>query len=243
MRRPSSRGIWDRISPAIWVTIKLAMPGTHVRAYGLNYNNTAPHFLKGFDEDIGTGLRHTKHPRALCLLTDNLGFRKLFHDAQVAQKHPQEHFPTHAGHGATYYKLMIRARPEDPYYKDRAAMAHFANAFSVKMRALANLTWHICAGEICRRFLVFCDWPITQWYIEFNLKNLGFQTMGIRASQGAREREKVVARFTDDIRTDVQVLVTSTRIAATERTGAFCIALSCHQVYHGRRFQGPSEHA
>ena len=53
---------------------------------------------------------------------------------------------------------MTRARPEDPFYVDRAGMANLALAFSVEMKALSEVPYEVCVTHN-RRLLVFCDWP------------------------------------------------------------------------------------
>lgn len=74
------------------------------------YKTTKEYLSRGFDEEAQQGLRDDKLRRALCLVIDNLEFRKIYYYAGKAKRNIVKWFEGHKDHSATFYN-GARFRP------------------------------------------------------------------------------------------------------------------------------------
>ena len=98
--------------------------------------------------------------------------------------------------GASHYLNTTRMGSEYDLPHDRENMAIYAQHASVKLQALTSLVHQICTKKR-RKLLIFCDWPLVQWQLEWFLVNIGYNVIGIRASHKHSEREAAVKAFND----------------------------------------------
>ncbi|KAL8752829.1 MAG: hypothetical protein Q9199_005469 [Rusavskia elegans] len=91
---------------------------------------------------------------------------------------------------------------------------------SVKLRATAILAYRICILER-RKLIIFSEWPITQWLVEYFLVNLGFKVLSIRSFHKQRDREAALDQFNDPD-DENPILSTSPRVSATSANIQYC---------------------
>ena len=84
---------------------------------------------------------------------------------------------------------------------------------SVKMRCLLGYGFKVCVDEK-NKLLVFCNWPLNQWYVETCLITARLEVLSIRSAHTVSDRNTTIA-VTNDPDNESQILATSYRCSAT----------------------------
>ena len=116
-------------------------------------------------------------------------------------------------HGCTYYHQRTRPNPNVPPYIARQAALCYTVAQSPKMKWLLNKAYEVCFLKKTK-LLIFCNWPLNQWYIEMCLGIADFHVLSVRSAHTVTERTATIHAF-NDVKHDSQILVTSYRCSAT----------------------------
>ncbi|KAL9600293.1 MAG: hypothetical protein Q9179_003261 [Wetmoreana sp. 5 TL-2023] len=81
---------------------------------------------------------------------------------------------------ATLYYQLTREDTKAPVYFKWGPIAYCFCGYSVKLRALAALTYQIFVASK-REILVFCDWLVTQWNVEIFVIQSGVRNIPTNA--------------------------------------------------------------
>ena len=116
-------------------------------------------------------------------------------------------------HGCTYYHSRTRKNTNVPPYLARQAVVCYNVAQSAKMKWLLSKAFEVCITKK-NKLLIFCNWPLNQWYVEMCLVIAGFKVLSVRSAHTVYERNATISAF-NNIGDDSQILVTSYRCSAT----------------------------
>ena len=209
--KPAAR-IGATIPPVQFIAIETQMTDLEVEEYASVHQMVSPIVGGGFDEETQQARRNMNAHRKLSIAARSTDLLQL-------ARHHHGHNEIEAmylkgdDYGARHlFKSTVKDISMRPY-GTAVEMAAYLTRKSSALCCMIGLVHEICTANK-RRVIIFTDWPATGWLVELILMLLQFQVISIRAAQTHAERDLSVLMFNDP-ESQVQVLVTSFRIAST----------------------------